>query len=217
MTITQLNSGTSTGTSFTTTLGSASNASNRLVLFVAGNTTVTTLSGWTLRTSQVNEMGHYVYDRAGDGTSSWGWSNSSGQITWVLLEIQAGSYDTATGSNNISASTTYTTPALTPTAGTRIVIASLGSTTGSSVVRTLSGWTNSFAEQADLCQASADYPMQGLAVLDNITANGSTSYSTTGTYSASNGRSALIASYATTSGGAPALPPSLIMQTRRPY
>lgn len=218
MTIVQQNSGTSTGSSFTATLGSASDASNRLVLIVAGNTTVTTLSGWSLRTSQVNFMGHYIYDRAGDGSASWGWSNTSGQLTWVLLEIQDGAYNTATSVNNQLSGTTYNTPNLTPAAGTKIVIASLGSTIASATVRTVSGWTNSFVEQADLCQASSDYPMQGVAVLDNLAADGTTAYSTTGTYSASStGRSALIASYVTSAGGAPALPPSLIMQTRRPY
>ena len=206
MTIVQVNSGQITNAAaFTPTLGSATSGSNRLALFVAGNTTVTTLSGWTLRTSQVNEMGHYLYDRAGDGGTSWGpWTNVSGDLTWVVLEIQAGVYISGSGQNSISSSTTYSTPNNTPTAGTRCVVASIASLIATTAVRTVSGRTNSFVEQADLCVADSDYPMQGVAVLDNVAANGSTAYSTTATYSqASTGRSALIASYETSS-GAPA-------------
>ena len=208
MTIVQQNTGTSTGTSFTVTLPAASNVSNRLVLIVGGNTVVTTLSGWTLRTSQVNYMGHYLYDKAGDGASSWGaWSNAAGQLTWVLLEVQGGAYDTAASANDGASGTAYNTPNLTPAAGTRIVLASIGSENANPQVRTVSGWTISFVELADLCQASADYPMQGVAALDNLSANGSTAYSTTATYSLnSTGRSALIASYATTAGGAAPAP-----------
>jgi hypothetical protein len=214
--IVQQNSGLSTGTGFTVTTPGASNASNRLVLFVAGNTTVTTLSGWTLRTSQVNQMGHYLYDKAGDGASSWTWANASGQLTWAIFEVGAGGYDIASSANNGTGTNTYNTPTLTPTAGTREVLASLASLSNTAA-RTISGWTNSFVELVDLCQATADNPMQGVASLDDIAANGSTGYSTTGTYSQpSTGRSAIIAAYSTSAGAAP-LPPELIMPTRRAY
>lgn len=207
MTIVQINSGvnTASATSFTATLTNPASASNRVVLFIAGDTTVTTLSGWTARAPQVNFMGHYLFDKVGAADNSWTWANAAGQITWVCMEIAGGVYDTHAGANATAAATTYVTPNLTPTAGTRIVIASLASLAnfGGSTARTLSGWTNSFVEQADRVHATSPAPMQGVAVLDNLAANGSTAYSTTGTFSASSeGRSAVIASYVTTAGGA---------------
>lgn len=217
MGIVQQASGTFSGTSFTPTLPGASSASNGILLIVAGNTTVTTPTNWTLRTSQVNFMGHYAYTRDGVSLTSVSVSNASGQGTWWIAEIAGGTYDTSTSANSSSANTTYATPNLTPTAGTREVVASIGSTqSGGNGARTISGWTNSFLEQADLCQASVDFPMQGVATLDDITANGSTSYSTTGTYSLSSaGRSAIIVSYVTAAGGggSPTLP-DVAMGTR---
>ena len=79
-------SGAFTGTSFTVTLPSASQSGNLVVVHVAANTIVNTASGFTLRDSQVNYMGCYLYDRAG-GSNSWGFTCSSGQGTWVAIEI----------------------------------------------------------------------------------------------------------------------------------
>jgi hypothetical protein len=205
VTIVRQASGLVTGTSFTATLPAASSSSNRVVCIFAGNTTVTTPTGWTLRTSQVNQMGHYLWDRAG-GAASYAFTNSNGQGTWWIAEFQGNAYDTSTSANATASLNTYNTPNLTPAAGTRILVASLGSLTADSpgVARTLSGWTNGFVEQADLCQPTADYPMQGVAVLDNTAVNGTTVYSTTGTYSGNSvGRSAIIASYLTTGTATP--------------
>lgn len=202
MGIVQQNSGTFNGTSFTPTLGATTQTGNTVYLIVAGNTTVTTPTNWTLRTSQVNFMGHYAYSRTGVALSSVSVSNASGQGTWWLFEVN-GAYDTSTSANSSSPATTYSTPALTPASGTRSVFASIASTADSgSTVRTVSGWTSSFVEQIDLCQATADAPMQGGAVLADITANGTTSYSTSATYSAASaGRSAIILSSASSAGG----------------
>ena len=134
-----------------------------------------------------------------------------------MFEIAGGVYQLATGQNNAAVGTTYNTPAITPTAGTKILFASIGSQSaalGDNLVRTVSGWTNSFVEQIDICQQSVDYPMQGGAILPDFTADGVASYSTTATYSSSSGgRSALIGSY-TTSGAV--RPASLVMPPFRP-
>lgn len=197
----QQNSGTFTGSSFTATLPGATATSNTVYVIVAGNTIINTPASWTLRTSQVNQMGHYLYSRTGVALSSIAFTNSAGQGTWWAFEVN-GAYDTSTSANNAADATTYATPSLTPTAGTRSILASIGSLHVSSSVRTVSGWTNSFIEQIDLCQASADYPMQGGALLADITANGSTAYNTTATYSmGSIGKSAIILSSASTAGG----------------
>lgn len=219
MGIIQQNTGVFDGTSFTASLASASSASNGVVLIIAGNTTITTPASWTLRTSQVNFMGHYMFDRAGASLTSVAVTNSAGQGTWWMAEIASGTHDISTSANNSASGTTYNTPNLTPTAGTREVLASIASTAfTANQARTVSGWTNSFVEQADLCQTltATDEPMQGVASLDNITTDGVTVYSTTTTYSANSvGRSALIGAYVTSTGGAAPAPPRY--PTMAPY
>lgn len=199
-TIVQSNSGTFNGTSFSATLGSATATGNAVVIIVAGNTIVNTPASFTSRSPQVNQMGHYCFDRTGVAASSFALTNSAGQGTWVILEIEGGAYVTSSSANNTTGADTYTTPALTPTAGSRLIIASIGST-HASLTRTVSGWTNSFTELADVTWTANDRPMQGVATLE-VAANGSTAYSTTATYSSTSpGRSAIIAAYSFTSGG----------------
>lgn len=211
MAIVQQNSGTFTNASagtFTASLPGQSSASNCVALVVAANTTITTPASWTARTQQVNIMGHYLVDRTATALTSVVVSVAAGQGTWWIAEIASGTYDIAASANAGSGlNTTYSTPALTPTAGTRLVFASLGSTVTGGAARTVSGWTNGFVEQADVCQATVDGPMQGVALLADFTAGGVTSYSTTTTYStSSNGRSAIIASYATAAGAVATAP-----------
>src|SRR5678815_270051 len=159
MSISQQASGTWTGTSFTATLPAASSASNRVVVIVAANTTVTTPSGFTLRTSQVNFMGHYLYDRAG-GSASYAFSTAAGQGTWWIAEIPGGVYDTSSSQNQSTGNTSYNTTSLVPASGTKMLIASIGSVISSATVRTVSNWNPStFVEQADVCYVGADYPM----------------------------------------------------------
>jgi hypothetical protein len=181
------------------------------VLIVAGSATITTPAGWTLRTSQVANEGHYWFERSGVSVTSVALTGGSASPeTWWMVEIAGGVYQLATGQNNVASGTTYNTPSITPTAGTKILLASIGSASnvlGDNIVRTASGWTSSFVEQIDICQPSSDYPMQGGAILPDFTADGVAAYSTTATYSsASTGRSALIGSYVTAAGAAPAVP-----------
>jgi hypothetical protein len=210
MAIVRQASGTFTATGFSPTLPAASSASNCVVLVIAGNTTVTTPASWTLRDSQVNFMGHYIYDRAGVSLTSVTITSAAGQGTWWIAEIASGAYQSSLSANNTAAGTTYNTPSLTPTAGTREVLASIASTAFSAgTARTVSGWTSSFIEQADVCEVTADSPMQGIASLDDLAAGGATAYTTTATYSANSvGRSAIIASYVTAGGAAPAVMPN---------
>jgi hypothetical protein len=215
--IVQQASGTWTGTSFTPTLPGASSASNAVVIVIAGNTTVTTPTNWALRQSQVNFMGHYLYDRAGVALTSIAMTSAAGQGTWWIAEVTSGAHDISNSTNDSTVLGSYSTPALTPTTGTRILIASIASTSSASptVARTISGWTNGFVEQADLCQQSADFPMQGVAILDSVASTGATAYSTTGTFSdLSTGRSAIIASYVTSAGAAPVVIPRRTTVTR---
>jgi hypothetical protein len=215
----QKNTGQFTTTSWNVTLGATSSASNTLVVIIAGNTTVNTPASWTLRTSQVNNMGHYWFERAGAALSSIAFTSAAGAGTWSIFELDNATYVSATGANTTGAATTYVTPNHTPTAGDRNVLASIGSSGSGGSVKTTSGWTNSYVEETDDSIATTDMPMQGIARLE-YTAGGVSATSTTATFSSTTGmsaRTALIGSYSTVigGGGAPAVPPILIMQPRR--
>jgi hypothetical protein len=209
--VVQQNSGLFNGTSAVVTLPSATSSANLLVISIGADVTMQTLAGWTLRTSQVNDMGHYMWTKQGDGASSWTFT-ADGALpgAWYIEEITDGTYINATGQNNVTSQTTYGTTTLTPTAGQRRMLASIGSLHNSSV-RTLSGWTNSYVEQSDQCSNVPARPLQGTAALE-ATADGVTGYSTTATYSLTNtSKSALHGAFGTSSGGAPAIPPILVM------
>ena len=190
----QQNSSIWTGTTMSVSLPSTTSPLSTIVLIIAGNTIVSTPSGWTLRESQVNMMGHYLFTRTG-GTNSWNITTNSGAGTWYAAEV-GGGYETSLSDNDSGGDAWYTTPLLAPTVGNRLLVASIGSVSDEPyTVRTVSDWTNDFTGVADICNATADYPMQGVAAR-SVTTDGVTSYETTATYSInSTGRSAIITSF----------------------
>lgn len=197
-TLTQQRSGTFSSSGFTVSLPAAPSTNSCIVLYIAGNTTVTTPAGWTLRQSQVNYMGHYLYTLTGSVSSSWTVSSAAGVGTWWVGEVTNSTYDLGASSNAPSSSTAYTTPSITPASGENILLASIGSVNSQSTARTISSWTNSFNEVADVCNPVSDYPMQSVATY-LVSADGSTNYNTSATYSAaSTGRSAIICALKTT-------------------
>lgn len=200
MGILQQASGTFNGASFTATLPAASSASNTVVVIIGADTTVTTPASWALRTSQVNEMAHYLYDRAGVSLTSVSFTTATGPGTWWIFEVN-GAHVSSSSANNVNQASSYNTPNLTPTAGTRTLVASIGSL-HNAATRTVSGWTSSFVEQVDVCATVTAFPQAGGAALVDQTVNGSTAYSTTATYSLpSTSKSAIIAAYASSAGG----------------
>lgn len=200
MGILQQASGTfSGGSPFTVALPGASSASSRVVLFVAGNTIISTPSGWTLRASQVNYMGHYLFDVAGGGTSytvTPGASSASAGM-WYLAEVASGVFDRTVGDNQAGGDGSITSPIFTPTAGVRTLFASVGSLDDGTASATVDSWTGGYVEQTDLSVALADRPMGAVATLD-LTATGSTAYGTVATFSKTRiGRSVIMGSYVT--------------------
>lgn len=196
--ILQQASGTWTGATMEVSLPSATLGTSTVALFIMGNTTISTPAGWTLRRSEVANMGHYLFTRDGDGTNSWS-IPAAFTGTWYVAEIGNGEYDTGASANNTTGSMTYTTPNLVPTAGTRLMIASVGGANNNP--NTIVSWNNDFTEVADVYVAQMDRPMQGVATR-TVTANGSDTYSTMATYQFSTeSRTAIIASFVTTGGG----------------
>lgn len=182
---------------FTPTLPAASSPSNTVVVAIAGNTVVATPSGWTLRTSQVNWMGHYLWDRTG-GSAAYSFT-ANGQGTWWIAEL-SGTYNTALSANNTAAANIYTTPTLTPSAGNKTLIASIGNVKANDNARTTT-FSDSFVESVDTYVPVGDYPLHALATRE---APGGTAYSTAATASATSvGWSAIIAAYTSASATTP--------------
>lgn len=199
--ILQQASGTWTGATMEVSLPSATLGTSTIALFVMGNTLIATPAGWILRRSEVNNMGHYLFTRDGGGTNSWS-IPSAHAGTWYVAEIGNGEYDTSASANNTGVSTTYATPNLVPTVGTRLMIASVGGANDGA--NSVTSWMNTFTEVADLYVDAMDRPAHAVATYTG-NVNGSDSYSTTATYQAITGsRTAIIASFVTTGSGGPA-------------
>jgi len=204
MGIVQQASGTSTGGgNFTLALPTASSAANLVVVSIVSDSVIATPSGWTLRASQVNNVGHYLWDRAG-GSSSYTFNlATAGQIAWQITEIQGGVFDKAVSANNVANATSYAAPPITPAAGQKILLLSFGAQKYFSGVP--SAFTYSGSPTTDSFQTFAvtDNTTQGAAHLDIPSATGSTAYNFTATNGASSTQiaswSAIVASYTTTS------------------
>jgi hypothetical protein len=187
VTIIQRNSGTFTGTSIVVAPTSGAFGSGTvLVIAVFGNTTVTTLSGWTQRTNSVIDMGLYSYDKAGAGESSVTFTCASGSGEWHVWELSSGStWLNGSASQTATAGSTQATPSNTPTAGNRHILAVVGGNGGGNT-RNVTAVSAGFTKYGDLQVTTQDWTFSAAADLD-VTANGSTAYTTTGTFSGSVG------------------------------
>jgi len=203
MGIIQQASGTSTGSgNFTVTLPAASSAANLVVVSIVSDSVIATPSGWTLRATQLNNVGHYMWDRAG-GASSYTFNlATAGQITWQITEVRGGVFDKAVSANNVANATSYAAPAITPAAGQKILLISFGAQKYFGNVP--SAFTYSGTPTTDSFQTFAvtDNTTQGAAHLDIASATGSTAYNYTATNGASStpiaSWSAIVGSYTTT-------------------
>lgn len=175
----------------TVTFNQTAATGNLLVLVVGSDATVSTPSGWTSSagTAQVQFEGHYLWWRISTGTET--------QVQYVLTtasvsayafleftSIAAAPYDVSNGQNAVGSPDNYATPAVVPTAGRRLAIASIGGTQGSPFLLTgVSGWTNSYVEVADVHTTPTAGRQQeiGVATL-TLTADGIASTSTAATF-----------------------------------
>ncbi|WP_142003583.1 N,N-dimethylformamidase beta subunit family domain-containing protein [Amycolatopsis cihanbeyliensis] len=201
----------------TVTLPAATDPGNRVVVAVAGNTTLGTPAGWTRRDRTVNWLGHYLFDKAGDGAAEWEFTaGTASQLAWVALEIAGGEFDAVAAEQAVWVATrTARTPELIPAPGERLLIASVGGGTDGAPSRSVSSWLSGFTELADLqVTGGADNPSHALAVLE-ATVDGVTPYQTAVTWNGNVvSHARILASYATGSGG-PA-EPTVTAGTARP-
>jgi hypothetical protein len=184
VTVLDRNSGTFNGTSFNVTRSTGSfGTGTTIVVAVFGNTVINTPSGWTQRTSSVVSIGLYSFEKAGAGESSIAFTNAAGSGTWFAWELSAGSsWVGGQAAQAASTVTSYASPSVTPSAGNRHMLAVVGGNGGGGV-RNVISFSDSFTERADQQVTAGDWTFAAAADLD-VTANGSTAYTTTATFNA---------------------------------
>jgi hypothetical protein len=155
-----------------------------IVIAVFGNTIISTPSGATLRATSVSNLGLYAYDIAGAGQSSIAVTASpAGSGVWYCWELSSGSTWLTGNASELGAATSFNL-SVTPTAGSRHVLATAGGL-GSGLVRSVTAFSNSFGLFGAAQAAAQDWPFAGGADLDT-TASGA-AITTTATFSASAG------------------------------
>ena len=154
-----------------------------IVVLIFGNTTFTTPSGWTQRHNSVANLGLYAYDRTGAGEASFGFTaGAAGSGQWHVWELSAGSTYVTGGLFQEGSSSTTALPGITPTAGNRHLLAVAGGT-NSGASLSVTAFTNSFVLGAGGQATGQDRPFSYKGERD-VTADGTTSYGTTATFSA---------------------------------
>lgn len=220
MALVQKNGGTTNGsTSIVTSLGSATTAGNTILIFANGAGTITTPSGFTSRSPQVNTQGLYLFEKlvASGNSSDTPTLTMSGpyNATWQIVEYSGiTAFDVSSGNNSGGVgSGSYSTPSITPTTGARLLVAFVAATNSSNTGTFSAGdpqsWTNSFTGQRSdtrtgITGSGRDSMVGGFADRSGVTGNGSTTYSTAASMTSSTGALApasIIASYKVTAGG----------------
>jgi hypothetical protein len=210
-TLVQSTSGVSATASTVVTFPATAGANHLLVLLVGGDDyRVGDPSGWQLVSpggEQQSFLGHNFWYKfsAGGETSATYVIGSASKSTYHFLEFDnidtTTPFDISAGTFISSFGTTMTTPAIAPTTGRRLCIASIGGSGGT--VSGLSGWTNSYVEALDSRTAS---PVVSEATAWQVlTGDGVTTTSTTATYDTSGpaARTAIIAAFRASTGASP--------------
>lgn len=211
-TIVQSAKGTSTSATVTASFPTTPTNGNIIVLcFAADDYNGTPNAGWTQSTGMEQQTFHgsYLWWRvASGGSNSFQYTIGSGSpSSWVLMEVSGldvSPYDTSNGQYATGTSKTYSTPALTPTAGDRLLVAAVNFNRNSGTLagNTVTGWTNSFTAVDSIGSGPSGTNTTASLATRSVTANGSTSYSTSGTSTIDvTSASGLIIAFKVASGG----------------
>jgi hypothetical protein len=181
-----------TGLATVTINHSAASAGDLLLLTVGSDDYRTTVgsgrpesTGYALVTNGAQQtfLGHYLWYKTAAGgetsvqytigsasPSAWHWERWTGMETTSVLDISDGTFIQ-------SSSTSMTTPTITPTAGERLIIGTVGFSNSADFTG-VGTWLNSFTEVGEaFTTVAGTRDLVGAASLA-VTANGSTGYST---------------------------------------
>lgn len=173
------------------TLDSAATAGNTLVVVYGGDGYVTSgnkPSGFTEPTGARQEtfLGHYVWYRVAAGGETTITCTPGSAVPWAMCAIEVsgvGALDVSNGQLTASAGSSYTTPAVTPSAGARFGVASIGGSSSTADITDLDTWLSSYTEAADIGTSlgSGTRDRVGLATR-SFTADGVSTESSGATY-----------------------------------
>lgn len=197
---------------------------NLLLCFAEGAVTSTTPTGWTLPTSgsAINNTGLYVWWRSASGTSadqvSTTHNGSNYPVIFDFYEFAAGSTFVKAASATAVSNAGGAGPSLTALTGTNWTSGIAGQGRGATDAANTISW-NAGTEAVDTSVASAttDGYNYSLTYTDNNAAASQSYAATFSTGAAGLTVERLVVAVNVAAGGAPAIPPILIMQTRRPF
>lgn len=215
----QSNQGTSATAITAPAFAGASTSGNLVVLaFASDDYNGTPDTGWTQSTGMEQQTFHgsYIWWRVSTGQTTFQYTIGSASVSaWVLMEfsgLDVSPYDTSNGQFAQSTANSYTTPAITPTAGDRLLVGSIGTSLVGGGQGNPGTWTNSFTgiTGANNGTGAGTRDSVGTAY-ELVTANGSTAYSTGASWgTVAQARSGLLIAFKVASGGPP--PPSTVLQ-----
>lgn len=183
--------GTGTTANPTASFGFTATAGRLLVLTVTGDDYNSgNPTGYTLSSGceQEGYAGDYVWWKvaAGGETSVQYVLGSAVRSSWTVEEwsgLEASPYDTSAGQFANTGFYSYSTPAVTPTTGERLLLARMFGMAPADDITDVASWTNSFAESDEQINNGAN-PRQIIGTAHrSVTGNGSTTFDTSGTFS----------------------------------
>jgi hypothetical protein len=186
--VVQSNTGSSTTATTSPTLGVATTSGNLVVLtFAADDYNGSPDSGWTQSAEMEQQTFHggYLWWHISTGAAIPSYTiGSAVRSAWTLVEyagpFDASPYDISEGQFQQTSSASYTTANITPTTGSRLLIAGLQGQHASSDLGFWQNWTNSFTERVEF-RFNGGNPRLTLAQATRlVTGDGVTTFSTGG-------------------------------------
>jgi hypothetical protein len=201
--------------SIVTSLGLTTTAGNTILIFANGAGTISTPTGFTSRSPQVNAQGCYLFEKlvaSGNATDTPTLTMSGAfDATWQIAEYSGvTSSDTSSGNNAAGQAANplvWSTPSIIPAVGNRLLVA-FAVASGSNFADTMTGpgsWTSSFtgrrSDQQPGSSGTGLDSMTGGWADRNVVGDGSTGFSTSATITDAGTNAAapasIIAAYAT--------------------
>jgi len=166
-------------------------AGNTIVAIYGGDDYVTSgnrPSGYSEPTGGRQEtfLGHYVWYKtaAGGETTINATPNAAAFYTMIALELSGvGTLNVSNGTLNATGANTMTTPTVTPTAGARFAVATIGGSLNANFNTGMGNWTGSFNEAADVATSLASGSRDNIGAASlSYSADGVTGISATATW-----------------------------------
>ena len=219
--VVQSNTGTSTTATTAPTLPGAVTSGNIVVLtFAADDYNGSPNSGWTQSPEMEQQTFHGGYlwwfkaSSGGQAIPSY-LIDSAVRSTWTLAEYEgpfdASPYDVSEGQFEQTSGNSYATADMTPTAGSRLLVAALVAQVASADLEAWGSFTGGFTQVASSLFNGGNPRLSIVQLRQVVTANGSTAYATSGSHGAqvSQSRSGFALALKASTGGATTLTPGV--------